>query len=68
MSFNRFYTHTIAIVGVASLGFLAQVPARAQMQSPDSGMQNSPQMQQNMGSSQNILSVANSSGQYSTFL
>ncbi|VXD14888.1 Beta-Ig-H3/fasciclin (modular protein) [Planktothrix serta PCC 8927] len=68
MSFNRFYTHTIAILGVASLGFLAQVPAKAQMQSPDSGMQNSPQMQQNMGSSQNILSVANSNGQYNTFV
>ncbi|MBD2480879.1 fasciclin domain-containing protein [Planktothrix sp. FACHB-1365] len=68
MAFNRFYTHSIAVLGIASLGFLAQVPAKAQMQSPDSGMQNSPQMQQNMGSSQNILSVANSNGQYNTFI
>lgn len=35
MTFNRFYTHTIAILGIVSLGVLTQVPARAQIESPN---------------------------------
>ncbi len=31
MKFNRFYTNAVALVGVASLGLLTQLPVRAQM-------------------------------------